>query len=70
MQTPTVSVGGGFVIPNEGHIRIHVQSAHLTHNTEPGLFHKMDPFVTIQVGKQQWRSAVCVNGGRNPHWQL
>jgi hypothetical protein len=30
----------------------------------------MDPFVVIIVGKQQWRSAVCVNGGKNPHWQM
>jgi hypothetical protein len=60
------------MVPNEGFIKIHLQSAHLTHNTEAGhgLLHKMDPFVVIMVGKQQWRSAVCVNGGKNPHWQM
>ena len=31
---------------------------------------KMDPFVFIRVGNnQEWRSAVCHNGGKNPHWQ-
>ena len=29
----------------------------------------MDPFVRLSIGKQEWRSAVCVNGGKNPHWQ-
>jgi len=36
-----------------------------------GPFDKMDPFVWIKVGKgQEWRSQVCINGGKNPSWTL
>jgi len=32
---------------------------------------KMDPFVFIRVGNnQEWRSAVCHNGGKNPQWSM
>jgi len=49
------------------HIRLILQKAHLEFNFG-NAFDKMDPFVYIRVGQQEWRSAVCVNGGKNPHW--
>jgi len=58
------------VIPRTGYLRLTVESAHLNVNLG-GPLNKMDPFVFIQVGKQQqWRSSVCVNGGKNPVWQF
>jgi len=34
-----------------------------------GPFNKQDPFVFIKVGnRQEWRSNVCINGGKNPVW--
>lgn len=52
-----------------GHLRLHLLSAHLERNLG-GPLNKMDPFVWIRVGGQEWRSQVCVNGGKNPHWTL
>ena len=40
--------------------------AKLTHDTET--FGKMDPFVIIKYREQEWRSAVCKSGGKNPKW--
>ena len=50
------------------HIRLILQKAHLEFNFG-NVFDKMDPFVYIRIGQQEWRSAVCVDGGKNPHWQ-
>ena len=59
---------GGFVIPTMGWLRLHIQNAHLEVN-RGGFFNKQDPFVFIRVGqRQEWRSAVCINGGKNPSW--
>jgi len=38
-----------------GHLRLHLLSAHLERNLG-GPFNKMDPFVWIRVGGQEWRS--------------
>ena len=46
-----------------GLLKLHVVEAHLSHNTNPGLFERMDPFVIIKVNLQEWRSAVCMGGG-------
>ena len=54
--------------PGHGHIHIHLQSAHLEHN-EGGLLHKMDPFVHLRVGDQEWTSKVDHHGGKNPTWE-
>lgn len=57
-----------FVIPKTGFMRLHFMSAHLDIN-RGGMLNKMDPFVFVRVGKgQEWRSQVCVNGGKNPSW--
>lgn len=57
-----------FVIPTTGWLRLHFISAHLDIN-RGGPLNKMDPFVWVKVGKaQEWRSNVCVNGGKNPQW--
>ena len=52
-----------------GTLKLHLLSAHLERNLG-GPFNKMDPFVIIQVGAQEWRSNVCQNGGKNPSWTL
>ena len=55
---------------NRGHLRIHPVECHLTHNTG-GMMDKMDPFIFMRVGNlQEWRSTVCVDGGRNPRWGM
>ena len=47
---------------------VQVVEAHLEHNTG-GMFDKMDPFVIMKAGPlQEWRSAVCHDGGKNPRW--
>ena len=53
--------------PGHGHIHIHLQHAHLDHN-EGGLLNKMDPFVHLRVGDQEWTSKICEDGGKNPQW--
>ena len=53
-----------------GLLKLHVVEAHLSHNTNPGLFERMDPFVIIKVNMQEWRSAVCMGGGKNPRWEF
>jgi hypothetical protein len=51
-------------------MRLTVHSAHLEIN-RGGPLDKMDPFVWIKVGnRQEWRSNVCVNGGKNPQWVM
>jgi|LauGreDrversion4_2_1035121.scaffolds.fasta_scaffold2210298_1 hypothetical protein len=30
----------------------------------------MSPFVIIKVNGREWRSAVCFEGGKRPHWTL
>ena len=57
------------VLPQHGHghIHLHLQHAHLEHN-EGGLLHKMDPFVHLRVGDQEWTSSIAVDGGKNPEW--
>jgi hypothetical protein len=52
-----------------GHINLHLKSAHLEHNLG-GPLNKMNPFVTIRVGQQEWRSEVCHHGAKNPSWAL
>jgi hypothetical protein len=60
----------GFVMPTQGFLRLHVQNAHLDVN-RGGPFNKQDPFVYIKVGnRQEWRSNVCINGGKNPQWHM
>jgi len=55
---------------SRGHLRIHPVECHLNHNTG-GILDKMDPFIYMRVGQlQEWRSSVCVNGGRNPRWGI
>jgi len=54
---------------NHGFIKLHLIEAHLERNLG-SLLNKMDPFVFIKVGHQEWRSAVCENGGKNPRWTL
>ena len=57
-----------FVVPAVGWLRLHIQNAHLEIN-RGGPLDKMDPFVYIKVGnRQEWRSQVCINGGKNPQW--
>ncbi len=41
-----------------GHLKLHLKSAHLERNLG-GPLNKMDPFVIIRIGQQEWRSAVC-----------
>lgn len=40
-----------------GTLRIHLEEAHLTHDTET--FGKMDPYVKITCRDQDWKSATC-----------
>ena len=57
------------MIPTQGFLRLHIQNAHLEVNRGT-LLNKQDPVVLIKVGgHQEWRSAVCVDGGKNPVWQ-
>lgn len=58
------------VVARMGLLKLHLIEAHLTHNTNPGLFDRMDPFVIIKVNLQEWRSAVCMGGGKNPRWEF
>lgn len=30
---------------------------------------KMDPYVILKLRDDQWRSATCEDGGKNPKWQ-
>lgn len=30
----------------------------------------MSPFVIIRVNGREWRSAICINGGRHPRWEF
>ena len=49
-------------------MRLTFESAHLDVQ-RGGPMNKMDPFIFVRVGRQQeWRSSVCVNGGKNPQW--
>ncbi len=43
-------------------IRLHLLGAELV-----GDF-RLNPFVVIKVGKPEWLSLVCVNGGSKPQW--
>jgi len=61
-------MGGGYIIPTTGWMRLTFENAHLDVQ-RGGPMNKMDPFVFVKVGRQQeWRSNVCVNGGKNPQW--
>jgi hypothetical protein len=51
-----------------GFLKLHLVEAHLAHNTSEFMLEKMNPFVLIRIGMQEWRSAVCEQGGRNPRW--
>ena len=79
MGNPGMGMGMGMQQPmqatvidwSRGHLRIHPVECHLTHNTGGFIFDKMDPFIYMRVGQlQEWRSSVCVNGGRNPRWGI
>jgi len=43
VERPPVAIG------RLGLLKLHLIEAHLTHNTNPGLFERMDPFVIIKV---------------------
>lgn len=58
---PMAPMQGGF-------LKLHLIEAHLAHNDREFMFEKMNPFVMIRIGMQEWRSAVCEQGGRNPRW--
>jgi hypothetical protein len=42
-----------------GFLKLHLIEAHLNHNNQEFMFEKMNPFVIIRIGMQEWRSAVC-----------
>jgi len=63
-QTTVVVEGGGM---RQGVLKMHAVTAHLDYHEGP-MLERMSPFVKIQVGMQEWRSDVCMNGGRNPSW--
>jgi len=52
-----------------GNLKLHLKEANLQHN-DPGFLERMSPFVIIKVNGREWRSAICVGGGRNPRWEL
>lgn len=51
-----------------GFLKLHLVEAHLTHQDQ--LFERMNPVVIIKVNGIEWRSEVCVSGGRNPRWEF
>jgi hypothetical protein len=51
-----------------GFLKLHLVEAHLTHQDQ--MFERMNPVVIIKVNGLEWRSAVCVSGGRNPRWEF
>ena len=50
----------------DGRLRVHLIEAKLTHDTET--FGKMDPYVKMNCREQEWKSAVCNDGGKHPTW--
>jgi len=64
VRVPQVVVGG----PLMGHLKLHLIEAHLDHRDQN--FMKMNPYVIIKVNGREWRSAVCIGGGKRPHWTL
>ena len=58
-----VMVGG----MRQGVLKMHGHKAHLNYS-DVGLLERMSPVVHIRINNQEWRSDVCVNGGRNPEW--
>ena len=53
---------------DEGHLRIHLLEAHITHKTQT--FGKMDPYVKFNSREQEWKSPICKNGGKEPKWEM
>ena len=51
---------------DEGHIRIHVLEAHLTHKTD--LIAKMDPYVKLFLREEEWKGPTDKDGGKEPKW--
>lgn len=44
-------------------MKLHTIEANLTHHEGP-ILERMNPFVLIKVGMQEWKSEVCFDGGR------
>ncbi len=64
MRAPEVIVGGTLI----GNLKLHLIEAHINHKDQ--YFEKMNPYVIIKVNGREWRSAVCIGGGKRPHWTL
>ncbi|CAG9312069.1 unnamed protein product [Blepharisma stoltei] len=49
-----------------GKLIIHPMNAKLTRDVE--VIGTMDPYCVISVGNQELTSNICIEGGKNPHW--
>ena len=54
----------------KGILKLHLIEAHLTRNPNGIFGERMNPLVVMKVNLQEWRSAVCISGGRNPRWEF
>jgi hypothetical protein len=57
------------LLMKKGLLKLHIVEAHLQFS-DAGFLQRMSPFVFIRVNMQEWRSAVCIDGGRNPRWRM
>lgn len=52
-----------------GLLKLHIIRAELHHKVG-GPLHKMSPIVHIHVGHQNYATAPCHHGGKEPRWTL
>jgi Ca2+-dependent lipid-binding protein len=50
-----------------GKLKLTVVEAKLTRDTE-AMFNKMDPFVTLKLGEQNFKTKVLQGAGKTPKW--
>jgi hypothetical protein len=67
MVQQTVVVQQQAMPMRQGILKMHAHNAHLNFS-DVGLLETMSPQVTIRINEQEWRSDVCMGGGRNPEW--
>jgi len=64
MQTTVIVEGGGM---RQGIVKMHAVTSHLNYS-DVGMLERMSPFVIVRINNQEWRSDICMGGGRKPEW--